>query len=99
VGGTPAAGPQAAGHLEVAQRVADGAPAGVTMEPAALSYGLRFNPLAEHVAELWLDARWREHPAVEALGNMLRSSAFTRRLALVGGYELTNDGSQHDHSA
>ena len=37
------------------------------------------------------DARWREHPAVEALGNVLRSSAFTRRLSLVGGYELPDE--------
>lgn len=87
----PPAGPRAAGHLEVARRVAEGAPAGVTMEPAALRYALAFNSLAEHVVELWLDARWREHPAVEALGNVLRSSAFTRRLSLVGGYELPDE--------
>ena len=87
VGLTPAPGPRAAGHLEVARRVADGAPAGVTIEPAALRYGLEFNPLEEHVAELWLDARWRAHPAVDALANVLRSSAFTQRIALIGGYE------------
>ncbi len=94
VGLTPAAGPRAAGHLEVAQRVADGAPAGVTMEPAALRYGLAFNALEEHVAELWLDARSREHPAVDALGNLLRSSAFTQRIALIAGYEPTDPGSE-----
>ena len=90
VGVTPADGPRAAGHLEAAQRVAGGAPAGVTIEPAALAYGLAFNALEEHVAEVWLDARWRRHPAVEALGNTLRSSAFSQRLALVRGYEPTD---------
>ena len=71
-------GPVASGHLDVARRVADGAPAGVTMEPAAIGLELAFAPLEEHVAELWVDARWREHPAVDALGDLLRSAAFTR---------------------
>ena len=69
------------------------------MEPAALRYGLEFNALAEHVVELWFDARWRDHPAVDALGNILRSSAFTRRLALVGGYELTDGGLPPERTA
>lgn len=86
-------GPLASGHLEVARRVAAGAVAGVTMEPAAISCGLAFASLEEHEAEVWVDARWREHPAVEALGTLLRSRAFTARLALVGGYALTDCGS------
>jgi hypothetical protein len=64
------------------------------MEPAALSHGLAFDALEEHVCELWLDAQWREHPATHALANMLRSSAFTQRLALVGGYDTNASGSQ-----
>jgi DNA-binding XRE family transcriptional regulator len=87
-------GPVAAGHLEAARRVADGAAAGVTMEPAALRYGLSFRPLEEHVAELWVDARWRAHPAVVALAELLGSPAFASRLGLVGGYELTNSGEE-----
>jgi hypothetical protein len=41
---------------------------------------------------VWIDARAREHPAVGALGELLRSSAFTGRLALVGGYDLDHCG-------
>lgn len=97
-GRTPPEGPRACGHLEVAQRVADGAPAGVTMEPAALSHGLAFDALEEHVCELWLHAQWREHPATDALANMLRSRAFTQRLQLVGGYDTNDSGSQRSQS-
>ena len=87
-------GPVASGHLDVARRVAYGATAGVTMEPAAMRMQLAFTPLEEHEAEIWVDARWREHPAVDALGGLLRSAAFTTRLALVGGYDLDDCGAQ-----
>jgi DNA-binding XRE family transcriptional regulator len=97
-GGAVRPGPIAAGHVEAARRVADGAVAGVTMEPAALQFGLAFGGLEEHVAELWVDARWRTYPAVEAVGNVLRSAAFTSRLALVGGYELAGCGEQKGHA-
>ena len=93
-GGRRPAGPLASGHVEVARRVAQGAAAGVTMEPAAISWHLAFEPLEEHVVEIWVDPRWREHPAVPALGDLLRSAAFTERLALIGGYELAGCGSQ-----
>jgi molybdate-binding protein len=98
-GGAPLRGPVASGHLEVARRVTYGAAAGITMEPAALQYGLAFGPLEEHVAELWIDARWRAHPAVEALGGVLRSSAFSARMATVGGYELARCGAQEGEDA
>ena len=88
------AGPLAGGHVEAARRVAEGAAAGVTMEPAALQYGLAFRPLEEHVAELWIDPRARAHPATAAVGEALRSAAFTAQLALVGGYDLTDTGTQ-----
>ncbi|HEY1276484.1 MAG TPA: helix-turn-helix domain-containing protein [Thermoleophilaceae bacterium] len=91
-GGPAVAGPVESGHLEVARRVAGGAAAGVTMEPAALRFGLAFRELESHVAELWIDPRWRAHPGVEALGEVLRSQAFTTRMALVGGYELSHCG-------
>jgi DNA-binding XRE family transcriptional regulator/molybdate-binding protein len=94
--GAAPVGPVAAGHVEVARRVADGEPAGVTIEPAALQYGLAFAALEEHVVEVWIDARWRDHPAVAALGNLLRSSPFTTRLDLVGGYELAHCGTQKE---
>lgn len=87
-------GPIASGHLDVARRVAAGAGAGVTMEPAALQFGLAFNALEEHVVELWVDARWRAHSGVDAVGAALRSPTFATRLSLVGGYEATRTGSE-----
>ncbi len=85
-------GPIAGGHLDVARRVREGARAGVTMEPAALAYRLRFVALEEHVVELWIDARWRGHPAVESLHDVLGSAAFRARVGLVGGYDLADSG-------
>jgi molybdate-binding protein/DNA-binding XRE family transcriptional regulator len=82
-------GPVASGHLHAAQQVADGAPAGLTMEAAARSFGLRFTALEEHVVELWIDQRWETLPAVRALINALNSPAFSKRVAMIGGYDLT----------
>ena len=42
--------------------------------------------------EIWVDARWQVHPAVGTLGALLRSTAFSARLALVGGYDLEGCG-------
>jgi molybdate-binding protein len=91
-GAGPLAGPTAPGHLEVARRVAAGAVAGVTMEPAALQHELAFWALEEHVAELWVDGRWRAHAGAEATVEALRSAAFTARLELVGGYDVAGCG-------
>lgn len=93
-GGEPLRGPIASGHVEVARRVAAGAAAGVTIEPAALQFGLAFTGLEEHVAELWVDCRWRAHPAAEAMASTLRSAAFQSRLALIEGYELAGCGAE-----
>jgi transcriptional regulator with XRE-family HTH domain len=93
-GGRRPQGPVASGHVEVARLVAQGATAGVTMEPAAISWGLSFAALEEHVAEVWIDARWREHPGAVALADVLASGAFTSRLALIGGYELSDCGAR-----
>jgi hypothetical protein len=62
-----------------------------------MQFGLAFGELEEHTAELWVDARWRAHPAVDALGNLLRSAAFTERLALIGGYDVAGCGTQRGH--
>ena len=81
-------GPVASGHVEVARRVAHGATAGVTMEPAAISRRLAF-------AAAWRST-WRSSgstrggasiPRFGGAGELLRSAAFTARLALVGGYD------------
>jgi DNA-binding XRE family transcriptional regulator len=95
-GAEPPRGPVAAGHLDVARRVAAGARAGVTMEPAALAYRLHFAALEEHIVELWIDARWREHPAVDSLHEVLASAAFRSRIGLVGGYDLAGSGTRED---
>jgi len=92
-GGRRPSGPIASGHLEVARLVVHGAAAGVTMEPAAIHSGLAFSALEEHVVEVWIGPGWHEHPGATALGEVLRSAAFTSRLALVGGYELAGCGS------
>jgi DNA-binding XRE family transcriptional regulator len=87
-GASPPPGPRADGHLEVSRRVAAGAPAGITMEPAALALGLGFEPLEEHRCELWIAAAHADHPGAQALAGLLRSAPFTRRLALLPGYEV-----------
>lgn len=89
----PPPGPRARGHLEVARRVADGAPAGVTFEPAAAALGLAFAELEEHTAEVWIGAQHRHHPAVSGLLDVLRSASFSERLALIGGYDTSATGS------
>lgn len=91
-GHVPPAGPRAGGHLDVAQRVLAGAGAGVTIEPAALRWGLGFTALDAHEVELWIDARWERHPAIQALGDVIVSRRFAERLALVGGYDLDGVG-------
>ena len=89
-GAAPPPGPRAPGHLEVAWRVASGAPAGVTMEPAAARHGLAFDALELHRCELWIAAEHADHPGAQALGGLLRSSAFRRRLELLPGYEVAS---------
>lgn len=93
-GGRRPEGPVASGHLDVARRVAHGATAGVTMEPAAITWGLPFAPLEEHICEVWIDGRWADHPGAAALADVLRSPAFTSRLGLVGGYDLAGCGAR-----
>lgn len=81
-------GPIASGHVDAARRVAEGAVAAVTMEPAALQYKLAFRVLEDHTADIWIDPRWREHPGVEALANTINSAAFATRMQLIGGYDF-----------
>jgi transcriptional regulator with XRE-family HTH domain len=92
-GCAPVTGPIAGGHLAVVMRVAAGARAGVTMEPAAVHGRLGFLPLEEHAVELWIASEHRDHPAVDALGGVLVSRTLHARLAAIGGYDLTGCGS------
>lgn len=91
-GAPPPAGPVAGGHLAVARRVAEGAHAGVTFEPAAAYRGLGFLALEEHVVQVWIAPAHRTHPGVAALADVLASATFTRRLAAIGGYDLAGCG-------
>ncbi len=86
----------ASGHLDAARTAAILGAAGVTFEPAARSFGLDFVPFEAHVVELWVAERSLEHPGVEALGDLVASAAFHRRLAAIGGYDVTGCGSMKE---
>ncbi len=88
----PPPGPVVGGHLDAARLVAAGAHAGVTMEAGAHAFGLPFRPLEEHTVQLWVDVRWLDHAGVAPLVELLGDRAFTDRLRLVGGYDLSGAG-------
>jgi len=88
----PRAGPTATGHLEAARLAAALGGAGVTNEPAARAFGLRFLALEQHIVELWAAERWHEHPGIRALAELLNSNAFTERVGHYPGYDLTHCG-------
>ncbi|MCX7620970.1 MAG: helix-turn-helix domain-containing protein [Acidimicrobiales bacterium] len=85
-------GPIADGHLDAARRVAAGAVAGLTIEAAARSFGLRFTPLEEHAVEVWIDQRWGTLPAVTELLATMSGRSLRDRLGLIGGYDLSSCG-------
>ncbi len=92
-------GPIGEGHIDVARRVAQGGGrAGITMEAAARAFGLGFMPLEAHVVEFWLDERWASLPAAVAMVEVLGGSAFTRRTALLDGYDLAGCGTERHAS-
>jgi transcriptional regulator with XRE-family HTH domain/molybdate-binding protein len=82
-------GPVGDGHVDVARRVARGAAAGLTMEAAARSFGLGFEPLEQHEVQVWIDARWVGLAAVTAVMECVGSNSLRSRLALIGGYDLS----------
>lgn len=89
----PLRGPVAAGHLDAARLVAVGAAElGVTMQPAAAAFGLRFLGLEEHEVELWVAPQWWNDPGAQALADVIASDAFRRRLGHIGGYDLVGAG-------
>lgn len=86
-------GPQAAGHLDAARIAATINGAAVTTEGAARAFELSFLALEEHAVEVWVTERWcDDHPGVDALVEILSTSAFTARVAHFGGYDLTHCG-------
>lgn len=85
-------GPEAAGHIEAARIAAILQGAALTTESAARAFDLHFIPLETHVVQVWFDSRWAGQPAVETLGNLLASKAFTDRVTQFGGYDLAGCG-------
>lgn len=86
-------GPFATGHLDAARQVANGgADVGVTMEAAALAYGLVFAPLEEHQVELQIGEDWQDHPGAHALLDLVFSGHFRQRLEALGGYDMRLSG-------
>lgn len=94
VGASGVPGPVGSGHIDVARRVAGGAAAGVTMAAAARSFGLAFTAIETHVAEIWVDARWVAVPALTTLVGLLTDDSFRRRIDAVGGYDLSQAGTE-----
>ncbi|MDQ3642564.1 MAG: helix-turn-helix domain-containing protein [Actinomycetota bacterium] len=89
----PVRGPVAGGHLDAARLVAVGvAELGVTMRPAATAFGLSFLGLEEHDVQLWVAARWWDHPGAQALAEVIASGGFRRRLEHLEGYDLAGAG-------
>jgi molybdopterin molybdotransferase/putative molybdopterin biosynthesis protein len=84
---------RATGHLEVAAAIAAGlADAGVASEPAALSYGLAFLPLAEERFDLVIPAAQAGAREVQALLRALSSQWLLDQLASLPGYTLKHCG-------
>ena len=75
------------GHLLVASAVAAGAgDAGITIEPAALAYGLDFVPLAEERSLLALPRSLIATPEVQGLLRVLATPAVQGQLGGLAGY-------------
>src|SRR4051812_40176595 len=87
-------GPLASGHLDAAKRAALDRSASVTFEPAALAFGLDFEPLETHAVELWLAERHLDHAGVAPLGDLLASPRFVRQVELLGPYDLSGCGTE-----
>ncbi|MGA7097586.1 MAG: helix-turn-helix domain-containing protein [Acidimicrobiia bacterium] len=85
-------GPRVKGHLEAVRlALASGIPA-LTIEPAARAFDAPFHPLTEHEAEIWVSQPWaRDRAVIEAL-DVVSSKRFTRRLEMIGGYDLSRVG-------
>jgi putative molybdopterin biosynthesis protein len=81
-------GPEAAGHIEVAQLVRSGAAdVGVAIESVALAAGLGFVPLTEERFDLVVPARFAEGTPVARLIQALDDSSFRMEMAHLPGYD------------
>jgi putative molybdopterin biosynthesis protein len=83
----------AAGHLQVAAAIAAGlADAGIASEPAALTYGLAFVPLATERFDLVIPAGVQGSREVQALVRVLSSRWLRDQLASLPGYDPSRCG-------
>jgi transcriptional regulator with XRE-family HTH domain/molybdate-binding protein len=89
---TPVVGPKVGGHAEAAWRAATDRMVAVTIEPAALANGLAFHPLEVHTSELWVAAQHADNALLHAFMNEVTGERVHRRLAAIGGYDLTGNG-------
>lgn len=87
-------GPRVRGHAQAASRAATDGIAAVTIEPAALALGLAFHPLEEHVSELWAAMGTADNAVLHAFMDELTGERVHRRLAAIGGYDLTGNGTE-----
>jgi putative molybdopterin biosynthesis protein len=84
---------RAAGHLQVASAVAAGlADAGIASEPAALAYGLAFEPLAAERFDLVIPASQAGSREVQALRKVLASPWLLGQLTSLPGYDASRCG-------
>jgi molybdate-binding protein len=82
------------GHAEAAWRAVTDRMVAVTIEPAALANGLAFHPLETHTSELWVAADHADNPLLHAFMHELVGERVHRRLAAIGGYDLTDNGTE-----
>jgi transcriptional regulator with XRE-family HTH domain/molybdate-binding protein len=90
----PIRGPRVGGHAEAAWRAVTDRMVAVTIEPAALANGLAFHPLETHTSELWVGADHTDNPLLHAFMQELVGERVHRRLAAIGGYDLTDNGTE-----
>ena len=87
-------GPRVGGHAEAAWRAASDRMVAVTIEPAALANGLAFHPLEEHTSQLWVAAAHTDNALLQAFLDEVTGERVARRLAAIGGYDLTDSGAE-----
>jgi hypothetical protein len=75
--------------LDAARIAATLGGAGVCTEAAAHAFGLHFLTLEDHVVELWVAERWREHPS-ERAHRVARDGGVHRAVPHLGGYDLSH---------
>lgn len=89
-------GPRVDGHIDAARTASLLNCAAITTEAAAHAFELSFLPIEQHTVQIWLAERWLDHPAADALGNLISSAAFTQRISQLRGYDLTGCGTRLD---